>query len=94
MANELTPTEPADVETEDAYSLLSKPTLELTDAQVAVVVSDLRARRARHVATGKADAPRKALAKPKAEKPTEAMRKEASRNLLADLGLDLGDLKL
>lgn len=45
----------------DAHSLLSKPTLELTDAEVAAVVADLRRRREAYIKTGKVD-------KPKAEK--------------------------
>jgi hypothetical protein len=45
----------------DAYALLSKPTLDLTDAEVGYVITDLRRRRALYLKTGKPD-------KPKAEK--------------------------
>lgn len=44
-----------------AYDLLSKPTLDLSDAEVEQVVAELRAKRKAYVATGKVD-------KPKAEK--------------------------
>ncbi len=44
--------------TPDAYELLSKPTLDLTDAEVAMVVEDLRKRRKAYVQTGKVDKPK------------------------------------
>lgn len=43
----------------DAYSLLSKPTLELTDAEVLIIVEDLRKRREAYIKTGKPDKPKK-----------------------------------
>jgi len=46
-------------QTPDAYELLSKPTLELSDAEVALVVEDLRRRRKAYVQTGKVDKPKK-----------------------------------
>ena len=51
-----------DTETEtglDAYALLSKPTLELSDAEVDAVIADLRKRREAYIKTGKADRPAK-----------------------------------
>lgn len=42
----------------NAYDLLSKPTLDLTDAEVQAVVADLRRRRALYVKTGKPDKPK------------------------------------
>lgn len=44
----------------NAYALLSKPTLDLTDAEVEAVVVDLRRRRALYVKTGKVDKPKAA----------------------------------
>lgn len=43
-----------------AYDLLSKPTLNLTDAEVELVVADLRRRRAAYIKTGKPDKPKAA----------------------------------
>jgi len=37
----------------DAYSLLSKPTLDLTDEEVGIIVADLRRRRDLFIKTGK-----------------------------------------
>lgn len=53
----------------DAYALLSRPTLELTDAQVEAIVVDLRKRRELYIKTGKPDRPSKpkALEGPKAK---------------------------
>ncbi len=72
------PTTPAIIQPEapaDAYSLLSKPTLDLTDAEVETIVADLRRRRKLFVEQGvkdepvkKAAAARKALPKEKADK--------------------------
>lgn len=42
----------------DAYELLSRPTLEYTDEEVAKVVADLRRRRELFLKTGKPDRPK------------------------------------
>jgi hypothetical protein len=75
----------------DAYELLSKPTLELTDTEVDIVIHDLRQRRARWVNSGQKapDKPKAAKAKAAKEKPTDALRAAATQSLLADLNLDL-----
>lgn len=74
---------PAIVESEpqDAYSLLSKPTLDLTDAEVEIVVSDLRRRRRLFIEQGIKDEPvKKAAAKKKA---LPAAAKDKAANTLA-----------
>lgn len=43
----------------DAYSLLSKPTLDLNDKEVEIIVADLRRRREAYIKTGKVDKPKK-----------------------------------
>jgi len=43
----------------DAYALLSKPTLEITDAEAELIVTDLRKRREAYIKTGKPDKPKK-----------------------------------
>lgn len=48
----------------DAYALLSKPTLDLTDDEVEKIVVDLRRRRQLYLSTGKPDK----VSKPKAAK--------------------------
>lgn len=68
----------------DAYSLLSKPTLELTDAEVGKIVADLRARRAKHLATGKPDKP-KIEAKAKADPLSKEAKAANTQALLAQL---------
>lgn len=50
---------PALEEPVDAYSLLSKKTLDLTDAEVDIVIEDLRRRRSAYVKDGKIDKPKK-----------------------------------
>ncbi len=42
----------------DAYSLLSRPTLDITDAQAVLIVEDLRKRREAYLKTGKPDKPK------------------------------------
>lgn len=44
----------------DAYELLSRPTLDYTDEEVAKVVADLRRRRTAFLTQGKADRPKAA----------------------------------
>ena len=72
-----------------AYELLTKPTLELTDAEVERIVADLRIRRKAYVdsAGKKADNPAKEKAKPVSaeDKALNTARAEALLNL--DLGL-------
>lgn len=60
----------------NAYDLLTKPTLELTDAEVALVVEDLQKRRRLYVDKGTKDAPKPAVDKA-----------AATADLLSDLGL-------
>lgn len=67
----------------DAYALLSRPTLDYTDAEVEAVIADLRRRREAFIKTGKVD-------KPKAEKKATVKldKDEKARNtalLLAQL---------
>lgn len=75
---------PAIIEAEapqDAYSLLSKPTLDLTDAEVEIVVADLRRRRRLFIEQGIKDEPvKKAAAKKKA---LPAAAKDKAANTLA-----------
>lgn len=69
----------------DAYALLSRPTLEYTDAEVAAVVADLRRRREAFIKTGKPDK----ISKPKGAT-VKADAEEKARNtaaLLAQLKL-------
>lgn len=73
----------------DAYSLLSTPTLELTDAEVELVVADLRRRRELYIKTGKADRPKpNKPTEPKA-KPTAADKARNTAELLARLELKI-----
>jgi hypothetical protein len=68
-----------------AYDLLSKPTLDLSDAEVDLIIADLRKRRAAYVSTGKADRPKKEKAATvKLEKDDKARNTAA---LLASLKL-------
>jgi hypothetical protein len=69
----------------DAYSLLSKPTLELTDAEVLIVVEDLRKRREAYIKTGKPDKPKAARVASKKLDKDEKARNTAL--LLAQLKL-------
>lgn len=88
MANDLTPAD--EPEALDAYSLLSKPTLSLTDEQVGRIVADLRDRRARHLRLGKPDKP---ASERKVKSPTAKLtaedRARNSRELMASMGLSL-----
>lgn len=74
----------------DAYALLSKPTLDLTDAEVERIVVDLQARRKLYLATGKPDAPKKARAasEPK-KKATDEEKKRNTALLLGQLKMSL-----
>lgn len=80
MANEIAL--PATV---DAYDLLSTPTLDLSDAQVELIVLDLRRRREAYVKTGKVDKPKKEKADVKKLDKDEKARNTAL--LLAQLKL-------
>lgn len=77
----------------DAYALLSKPTLDLTDDEVEAIIADLRRRRELYIKTGKPDKP----AKPKAvTSKAKATADEKARNtaaLLASLKLSLEEPK-
>lgn len=74
----------------DAYALLTKPTLDLSDAEVDIVIADLRTRRAKHLVSGKPDK-LPAPPKPKAPALTAAAKAEAKKAATADL---LGSLEL
>lgn len=75
-----TPAEPS------AYDLLTRPTLELTDAEVELIVIDLRKRRKAYVDQGKKDAPKP---KPASSAPKSAEeKKNLQRDLLASMNLD------
>lgn len=67
----------------DAYALLSKPTLELTDAEVELVVRDLRERRLKYIKTGKPDKPK--AEKKAAEKLSADEKARNTASLLASL---------
>ena len=64
-----------------AYDLLSKPTISLTDAEVKLIVEDLRTRRESYVKTGAVDRPDK----PKPAKATTAQKEKNTAALLAKL---------
>ena len=71
----------------DAYALLSRPTLDFTDAEVKRVIADLRRRREAYLRTGKPDRPKKV--KEQIEK-AKASPEDKARNtaaLLAQLDL-------
>jgi len=67
----------------DAYALLSRPTLEYTDAEVERVVEDLRRRRLLFIKSGKPDRPKKA--KEAAVKLSADEKKRNTAALLAQL---------
>jgi tartrate dehydratase beta subunit/fumarate hydratase class I family protein len=73
--------------TEDAYSLLTRPTLEITDEQLEIIVANLRARRAAYMA-GTADRPDKPKAASAAPK-TAAEKDALTKALLGELDLKL-----
>lgn len=81
-------TNPDDAEQMDAYALLSKPTLDLTDKEVERVVTDLQARRKLYLSTGKPDAPKKAKA------PAEPKKKLTDDEKKRNTALLLGQLKM
>lgn len=66
-----------------AYDLLSKPTLELTDAEVEIIVVEMRKRRHVFLSTKKPDAPAKE--KVAKEKVTDDQKKQNNAILLAQL---------
>lgn len=69
----------------DAYSLLSRPTLEVSDAEALLIIEDLRRRRRAYIATGKPDKPKKERAV--AEKLSKDEKARNSAALLASLKL-------
>lgn len=68
-----------------AYDLLSKPTVELTDAEVELICTDLRNRRLAYINHKKRDEPHKKPAKPV----TPEEKAANTIGLAAELGLDL-----
>lgn len=75
-----------------AYSLLSKPTLEINDSELLLIAQDLRAKRVKFLA-GVADRPGK-TAVPKKAKPTEeekGARTGHLKNLIGGARLVFGD---
>lgn len=68
-------------EPRDAFTLLSKPTLDLTNDEIEVISKDLRARRERFLAGQKDNLP-----KPKAEPKTAEEKKALTESVLGDLG--------
>ena len=77
----------ADETTDSAYVLLSRPVLELTDADVKIIITDLREKRLRFVNSGIAD---KKPAKPKVVLTEEEAKAEKTANtaaLAASLGI-------
>ena len=85
--SETVPTEPTE-EAPNAYSLLTKPTTELTPAEVEIIVADLRKRRDAYVSSaGKiADRPDK-VAKPKPQGTKAELTKLAAASLNLDFDL-------
>jgi len=74
----------------DAYALLSKPTQELTDAEVEAVFADLRIRRERFL-QGVQDKP---AAKPKAPAKTKEEKAAITSGLMDDLlSTPIGEIK-
>lgn len=72
----------------DAFELLSKPTLQLTDEEVTAICADLRAKRQRFL-QGIADKPARKAAKPAVDASPEA-KKARTEALKGEL--DLGNL--
>ena len=68
----------------DAYTLLSKPTLELTDDEVEQVVIQLRQKRLAYINEGKKD---NGPAKPKAAPKSKAEVDAATAAILAELDI-------
>lgn len=77
----------------DAYSLLSRPTLEITDEELEIIVADLRRRREYFVKEGKKDNPKAERAKAAKAPATKASKEAKERNTAVLLSeLNLGDL--
>lgn len=72
-----------------AYDLLSKPTLDLTDAEVEAVVVDLRKRRELYISTGKPDRPKPPKAPATKAKADADEKKRNTAALLASLNLKI-----
>jgi hypothetical protein len=74
----------------DAYALLSKPTLDLSDAEVERIVIDLQQRRKLYLSTGKPDVVKKpAAAKAKTGKASDDEKKRNTELLLGKLKMSL-----
>lgn len=71
--------------TGDAYALLSKPTLELTEAEIEAICKDLRARRERFLAGQKDN-------QPKPKKVSEPLTPEAKQQAAAEVLDDVSKL--
>lgn len=67
-------------EVRDAYALLSKETLELSDEEIELICTDLRKRRERFLAGQKDNLP-----KVKAEPKTDEEKKALQQSILGDL---------
>lgn len=66
-----------------AYELLTKPTLNLTDDEVSLVIADLRRRREAYVSAGKRDEPHK----PSKTKPTAESKASLTAAIAANLDI-------
>lgn len=71
--------------TRDAFALLSKPTLDLTEQDIEGIVADLRQRRERFL-QGIADKPKRAPARPELDSSAEA-KAARTAHLLGELDL-------
>lgn len=69
----------------DAYSLLSMPTLDISDAQAELIIADLRKRREAYVKDGKVDKPKVEKLKVEKAKLTKDDKARNTAALLAQL---------
>lgn len=79
---------PAPTDENDAYSLLSKPTLELSDAEVKTIIAHLRSKRLAYVESNGKKADKRPVAKAAAEPVTEEKKADNTNLLLALLAQD------
>ena len=68
---------------QDAFELLSKPTLDLTDDEIETICKDLRKRRERFLAGQKDNAPK---AKKAAQPATPEAKQQAADEILGEIG--------
>lgn len=98
MTIDPTPPESAEIEAlanapRDAYELLSRPTLDITNAELELIVADLRRRREYFVKEGKKDNPKVEKAKREKKPATKATAEQKARQTAVLLSeLNLGDL--